>query len=188
MPSIVVVGNGPSILNNKLGEQIDSFDEVVRINHYMPLKEYSGEKVTIFCTSTYRTKFYQEIPKLVKEILIWDELDYKKSVYDKFPQTKYIDTTPIKNHLEIVHGFKTFPETPYASTGISLLMYIIQENKYDNIHIVGFDNLKRNTQEHYFDNTQFIGASVHSSDLEKKFIDYYIEKGIISKNIDNLRI
>jgi hypothetical protein len=181
MPSIVVVGNGPSVLDNKLGELIDSFDEVVRINHYIPMKEYSGEKVTIYCTSTWATKFYQEIPKLAKEILIWDEIACKKCVYDKFAQTKYIDTTHIKKYLETTHGFKTHPKAPWASTGISLLMYLIQENKFDKIFIVGFDNLKRNTQRHYFDNKDFIGISTHSSDLEKKFIDYYIEKGILVK-------
>ena len=43
---IIVVGNGPSILNTNNGSLIDSFDQVVRINHYIPISEKTGTKVT----------------------------------------------------------------------------------------------------------------------------------------------
>jgi hypothetical protein len=44
---IVIVGNGPSVMNNKFGELIDSFDIVVRINNYVP-NDYVGYKMDYF--------------------------------------------------------------------------------------------------------------------------------------------
>jgi hypothetical protein len=56
--SIVVVGNGMSMLGSGLGSQIDAFDEVVRFNHFL-IKGYEqdvGTKTTIMVMAQIKVK------------------------------------------------------------------------------------------------------------------------------------
>ena len=188
---IIVIGNGPSNLQNEFGEIIDSFTEVVRINHYKPeMKKYVGEKVTIYTTSSYKTQFYESAVNKANEILIWDE-KLKKTCYDKYDKTKIISRrvykTPVDNHIPMQpitdklkkdHGFNVYPKNPWCSTGIGILMYLIQTNKYKKIYITGFDGIQKGQQEHYFSNV-VAKASGHSTTLENDFIKYYIDNGIL---------
>jgi hypothetical protein len=59
-------------------------------------------------------------------------------------------------------------------------MYLILSDKYDTIHIYGFDNLIKGNRLHYFEQAK-IEVCQHSSELEKNFIDYYIKLGKICK-------
>jgi len=178
---IIVIGNGPSVLKNEFGDIIDNFDEVVRINHYLPSKNV-GKKLTIFAHSTYQTKIYDKVSSLAKEILVWNQTSAKNyKSYDKIKNT-IINKTPIE--LELTKfNFKIFPKPPWCSTGIAILMYLI--NKYDKICIYGFDYLEISKQLHYFENTIYKTSS-HSSNLEKNFIEHYIKLGKLYKLEDNL--
>jgi len=49
--SVILVGNGPSILNRKNGRRIDSFDVIVRFNGFRIKKAYTGAKTTIHVQS-----------------------------------------------------------------------------------------------------------------------------------------
>lgn len=186
MSSIIVIGNGPSVLNNKFGHIIDSFEEVARINHYKPIKEHSGEKLTLFCTSPYDCRYNPKVPELAKEILIWDELENEKTKYDACPHSRYIDKRPVSTELESKHGFKTYPGRPYPSTGVSLLMYLIQLNKYKTIFIYGFDNLQLGKKIHFFDSIIQTKTSPHSPELERKFIEFYINTGLFVRLEDHI--
>ena len=178
--SIIVLGNGPSVLNNKYGKYIDKFDEVVRINHYKPeFKEYIGDKLTTYVTTTYNTIFYPKVLKKTNEILILDDINYKISLYDSYEKTKYIDKTLINPYL-LKHGFNIIPKKPWATTGIIILLYLIEVKKYNKIIIHGFDNLIVGKKEHCFENN-FVNNSPHSSILEKNFINHFINKGIFIK-------
>jgi len=177
-PSIIVIGNGPSVLNNKYGKIIDKFDEVVRINHYKP-SENVGEKLTIFVVAAWKVINYKEVPLLSKKILLWKEHDIP-TPYDSFKQTEVIDKKPIIDILHKKFNFNIFPKNPWCSTGIATLMYLILSDKYDTIHIYGFDNLIKGNRLHYFEQAK-IEVCQHSSELEKNFIDYYIKLGKICK-------
>ena len=187
--SIIVIGNGPSVLNNKYGSYIDKFDEVVRINHYKPeFKEYVGEKLTTYVTSTYLTKFYEKVPKISNQIYILDGLDIKKSPYDSYKHTSYIDKTLIYPYL-VENGFTSLPNKPWASSGIEILTYLIYVKKYKQICIYGFDNLVCNEKQHYFE--ELITSEKyqpHSTEKERKFIDNHINNKIIIKLEDYIKI
>ena len=175
MPSIVVVGNGPSVLNNKLGELIDSFDEVVRINHYMPKKKYTGEKLTIFVAISI-AKAYEEVPKLAKTIYLRKDVCRNNGYYENFPQTVVLNPSLTRDLLHLKHGFNIYPVKPWASTGVAFLANLIVENKYDKIYIYGFDNLKPGVQEHYFEK-HLSNMRCHSHEKEKAFVEYYKNTG-----------
>ena len=105
MPSIVVIGNGPSVLKNKLGHLVDSFDEVVRINHYVPIKEYLGEKLTIFVLHWGVTQIYKEVPKLAKTIYLRKDVSIDRVRHMEYPQTVVLDQS-LTRDLLFTHGFK----------------------------------------------------------------------------------
>jgi hypothetical protein len=132
MPSIVVIGNGPSVLKNKLGHLVDSFDEVVRINHYVPIKEYLGEKLTIFVLHWGVTQVYKEVPKLAKTIYLRKDVSIDRVRHMEYPQTVVLDQS-LTRDLLLTHGFKVSPVKPCASTGVAFLAHLVVENKYDKI-------------------------------------------------------
>jgi hypothetical protein len=181
-PSIVVIGNGPSVLNNKYGKIIDNFDEVVRINHYKP-SENVGEKLTIFVVAAWKVINYPKVPLLSKKILLWKEHNIP-TPYDNCKQTETIKKEPITSMLHTKFNFNIFPKNPWCSTGIATLMYLIQSNKYDTIYIYGFDNLIKGNRLHYFEQAK-IEVCQHSSELEKNFIDHYIKLGKLCKLEDS---
>lgn len=43
---VIIVGNSPSIFNFRLKDQIDSFDQVVRINHVLKQHNLSQHQLT----------------------------------------------------------------------------------------------------------------------------------------------
>ena len=56
MSSIILVGNGFSTQEHKLGEVIDSYDTIVRFNWYQETKgkeEYLGSRTDVWCTSIF---------------------------------------------------------------------------------------------------------------------------------------
>ena len=182
-PSIIVIGNGPSVLNNKYGNIIDNFDEVVRINHYKP-SEHVGKKLTIFVTSSWKTIFYSDVPVLSKKILIWKEHNIL-TPYDKFQQSEIMNKQPIINKLHKEFNFNIFPKSPWCSTGIAILMHLILSDEYDKIYIYGFDNLVKGSILHYFENIKVEYDNVHSTLLEKNFINHYIKLGKLCKLEDS---
>lgn len=175
--TIIVVGNGPSVLKHEFGDIIDNFEEVVRINHYVPSKNV-GKKLTIFAHSTYQTKIYEDVPLLAKEILIWNQTNVKDYKSYKTITNTIIDKDPIETIMKNKFKFNKYPKGPWCSTGIAILMYLI--NKYDRICIYGFDHLEKSKQLHYFE-SQIKNSSEHSSDLEKKFVEYYLKLGKLYK-------
>lgn len=195
--NIIVLGNGPSVLQNKYGHIIDEFDEVVRINHYKPdMKEHVGEKVTIYCTSAYKPQYYKKICDVAKEILIWCEIRTGGTCYNNHPcakiitrdsgvkPDKFISKIPIEKKLR-EFGFNDFPSAPWVSTGIGILMYLIQTGKYKKICIYGFDGLENGKQIHYFSGHIKKNQKEHSTELERKFIKHYIDKGILYRLEDS---
>jgi hypothetical protein len=181
--SIIVIGNGPSVLNNKYGKIIDNFDEVVRINHYKP-SENVGSKVTIFGVASWRPIFYKDISVLTKKILIWKEHNIP-TPYDNFKQSEIINKEPILNILNKNFNFNIFPKSPWCSTGIAILMYLILSDEYDTIYIYGFDNLVKGSVLHYFENIKVDKNNDHSTELEKKFIEHFIKLGKLCKLEDS---
>jgi hypothetical protein len=175
--SIIVVGNGPSVLKHEFGNIIDNFDEVVRINHYIPSKNV-GKKLTIFAHSTYKTQFYEEVPLLAKEILVWNQINLKDFKSYETIKNTIIDREPIETLLKKHFNFNIFPQRPWCSTGIAILLHLI--NKYDKICIYGFDYLEKSKKLHYFE-TKIVNSAEHDSNLEKNFVDYFLKLGKLYK-------
>jgi hypothetical protein len=181
---IVIVGNGPSVMNNKFGELIDSFDIVVRINHYKP-NEYVGYKMDYFVFAPSNIKFFnQEIYDKCKNLLNWD-VHNLPSFYDDKEKTINIDSRKINDFFHKNFGFQTPPRRPIVSTGIAAIMIFLNKNPSDKVYIYGFDGLKYHEKVHYFEDKIQTG-DIHSSRLEVNFVETMIQKGKIAR-LENMK-
>ena len=104
--------------------------------------------------------------------------------YNNLTKTIYMNVKKINSILVNNFKFGNFPKHPLPSTGIVTILYFILMKKFKKIYIYGFDNLIPNQRMHYFENKIYDEGIVHSSILEKNFIDYFINKGILI-NLEN---
>ena len=72
LPDVVVIGNSPTALLNELGEKIDTFEKVIRVNKCQTLgyEKFIGKKTSIWSTTdNERWDFY--IPDTIEDQRIW---------------------------------------------------------------------------------------------------------------------
>jgi hypothetical protein len=172
--NIIIIGNGPSVLKNDFGSVIDNFDIVVRINRYYPNK-HVGSKMTYFFCSPWKLEYNDQIYNTAKNILIWNIINMK-SAYDNKDKTIFVNHNKINNFL--CDNFKFKKSRPLVSTGIAAIMTFIDLNKFNKIYIHGFDGLVKGEKLHYFED-KINDEDVHSSELEKNFINHYVDKKIL---------
>ena len=208
---ILIIGNGPSLLEHKRGKEIDEFDIVVRFNTFKTdeYSEYVGTKTDIwFINGVNIRKKNPKIIKMMNEIdykqifIEQNNIDNKKSLLKNYPELKdneKIEFCDLDEYNKIIDKFfkHSLKKPSLGVIGIYLISQIY--NTYD-IYITGFDGFdKKNI--HYMDNTKGIGyttllteildifrnkkkygrVSAHSSRIEKKIISYLIDKHNIKK-------
>ena len=143
MSRVIIVGPSKSLLKNKLGETIDSFDIVCRMNAggrpesmVDENKEVIGTKKDIwFCghiglINMFPLSFYENY----NEIVIHNSEIYNKNKY-KIKNLKLCDKEIIDNCNKEMFEFNGFDRVP--TTGMLTIFYIL--NKYTDITICGFD-------------------------------------------------
>lgn len=122
MQSIILVGNGSSLLDRKMGNEIDKFDKVVRFNSFkiQGFEEYTGIKTDIWFTVNGCHK--NEINEFDEVIFhSWARLENCKMYADlkRYRDIKKIKMEQIQeigiNHpstglIAIFHFLKSFPE------------------------------------------------------------------------------
>jgi hypothetical protein len=173
MNEIVVVGNGPSLLDKYNGKKINSFRNVLRFNYFTTLnyERYVGEKTTMWFTGTgyepdnWRNKLnYDRI-----FLFSWQkDLDICKP-YLKFKEN--ITQCPVefvdhKYILDIQDYMKNKKYTTYSSGAICIQLLL---NLYDQITITGFDWWEKRSQHHYYSKSGTLGP-LHDPNIEKEYI------------------
>ena len=71
-PDVVVIGNSPTSLLNKMGKKIDSFEKVIRVNKCVTsgYEDYIGKRTSIWSTTdNERWDFY--IPDSIEDRRVW---------------------------------------------------------------------------------------------------------------------
>ena len=72
LPDVVIVGNSPTSLLNKIGNKIDSFEKVIRVNKCVTsgYEEYIGKRTSIWSTTdNERWNFYT--PDSIEDKRLW---------------------------------------------------------------------------------------------------------------------
>ena len=189
----ILIGNGPSALEQKMGKRIDSneFDIVIRFNRghkqdngeiNKGYEEYVGTRCDYWVVSDLRINLainrYQEYSGIFicTPKFKWNG-NIAKEIESKYENIKFIP--PIyEEHINNIINFS--PKWP--STGILGIEFAV--NHFDEVYIYGFDTYDiKYDNLHYFEEkpnkykTQ--NTKDHSPNLEKEYINYMINNNKI---------
>ena len=191
--SILLIGNGESILKNKLQDKIDAFDNVLRINNYQ-IKGYEsflGTKTNIwFNGANSKLTIPETIPeKIIVAIPSIIFLRHQNNIQTYISNRVKVDNKEIilipKNKIEVYEGIVNHNR---LTTGLYSIMWAL--NNYDNIYIHGFDFFI-NSKAHYYDSKlmTFVNNKIlnkgHKHNTEKEY--NFIKNLIDGKKIRRLK-
>ena len=192
---IIIIGGGQSILNHKLGEFIDSFPTIGRINNYKTygFEEFIGSKTNIwFNGANQGLKKNKIIPHRVVVLIPPNILAEKGGkIHDRI--IKRLNT----NSYELVpkkymDKFESEVNTQRLTTGTNSILWAIEN--FDRVFIHGFDFFI-DSKTHYNDgkikkwlieNGLIKKAQKHNTAKEKQYIEKLISQGKIIKLVDIL--
>lgn len=175
-PKTIILGNGSSLLHNKNGHLIDTFDSVVRFNAYSinGYEDYVGTKTSIWFNVINFTDKEKEprCNKAYDRIILhsWNfnkETDKLWKDFNNFcPTFNYEKTT--KNILDemIEYNGSKNEYTAYSTGAIALWMLLKEQPK---LYISGFDWWNPSQKHHYNDSVPI--GTLHKPLIEKRLID-----------------
>jgi hypothetical protein len=161
---IVLVGNGPSILDKELGSYIDEHEIVVRFNAFVTegFEKHCGTKADIWVRHPY-VRELRSAPKVLIKISAGRPLP-------PFPWERTGDQLMgdagqvyIEQVLQVTPGRKWC-----WSTGIHAMAHFSM--LYDCVNFCGFCGHSKKGNFHYYEDTET--NVLHNFELERKFIDF----------------
>jgi hypothetical protein len=181
---IVVIGNGPSILNHNFGKLIDSFANVVRINDYQitGYDKFIGTKTNIWARSNSKKTKDRNWSAYDKVILASPEWNFGS--IEKIAQGhKNVIIVPKEQALQLQRTLKQpgrarVGDKRWPSTGLLVLDYLIKEYKIVYLH--GFDCFKKikGSPRHYYNNKERIKRCfAHDQSKELGWIESNVRQG-----------
>lgn len=187
--SILVIGNGESILEKRLQKKIDSFNTIVRINNYI-IKDFElfvGTKTDIWFNGA-NSKLVSPIimPKKVvvappSEIIIKHQKNLKDYISRRVGQNCN-NLTLLR--LEEIRKYENEVGSKRLTTGLYAIKWAL--NNFEKVYIHGFDFFI-NSKAHYYDSKlmNFVNNKIlnkghkHNNEHERD----YVEKLINNKEI-----
>jgi|TARA_B100001094_G_scaffold86407_1_gene82764 hypothetical protein len=164
--SIIIVGNGTSILDKPNGNKIDSFDTVLRFNGFKIKghEEYTGIKTNIWFTVNHAH---------VNQIDAFDEVVVHSWQWDSEKCKIYQDFISKRNDCKQTDGnfVRTKIKLRSPSTGMIAIHMMLE--RYDKVTITGFDWWDR-SNHHYGDNEP--RGTLHNPKEEHRIIQDLVEK------------
>ena len=187
--SILVIGNGESILNQRLQKKIDSFNTILRINNYIikDFESFVGTKTDIWFNGA-NSKLVSPIimPKEVivappSEIIIKHQKNLKDYIARRVGQN-YNNLTLLR--LKEIKRYETEVGSNRLTTGLYAIKWAM--NNFKKVYIHGFDFFI-NSKAHYYDSKlmNFVNNKIlnkghkHNNEHERN----YVEKLITNKEI-----
>jgi len=171
---IVIVGNGPSLYRREYGEQIDSFDTVIRIGDYYTWqkKKDHGSKTDYVAV---RTNGINHIKDARPSKGIW--------VHRRIASDREVDEwkRKIDGLLENAEfckenwrwGERLHREcgTSILSQGFSTIAIAAEKLKPNIIYIGGMDNLMAGREDYYWTNYTIKKYDTHCFSVERRLLD-----------------
>lgn len=192
---MIIIGNGPSVLDKENGKLIDSFDKVARFNTFKNDSEYSkfvGTRTDYWFINAKNIR--TRSPEIIK---MMDNVKYEKifveqNPYDPkdkllkyFPELKdnrKVDFCDIDlfNEIQNKH-FNPKGMNPHPSLGLQGINLLANKYPEYELYIIGFDSFNTN-KIHYMDKKEVNDTNVkHNLKKEINFLEHLIKKNNIQK-------
>lgn len=175
MGKILVVGNSSELLNCEIGNKIDRFDTVIRINNFSflnnPYKSQVGSKIDVqVINNPKKLHFYTENKKSVPSLkLIMCDQNGKRWDKEMKEKYEYISQDFCKKmSVKFNHSKK-------MTTGFSTILYYLYHLKYEKLYITNFDLDHKNVKNIFSSNQPIVDA--HDFQQEKVFFKKLIKQG-----------
>lgn len=172
--SVLLIGNGPSVFYRRHQDIVESFDHVVRFNHYEidGYEKYIGTKTTIWCS---------HFMKVTQENIVPIGL----SIHSGYPPPKTVDSVVCvgKKNLNfiksITNPYYIGEEKNRPSTGLIIAIYFLEVIGTDKIHLLGFDHFDKYNSKlhHYWNNMSYSTPKEHSGSIEANILSQYERDG-----------
>ena len=202
MKSVILIGNGGSLRDSNLGNKIDEFDEVIRINDWKTngwekdagLKTtiwsmYNPQKGAVNFLNSYTTLKGYDIDTIKGIVNGINEIWYVSWDIDNLVNT-WRAKRPIKNlgvygkckrHQSVVNSKSMRRKLDTPSTGMMLILILI--DMYDKIYLAGFDFAGNSDNKlinhHYYGNKSIKTIQeieIHNPKSEYEFVNRLIKE------------
>lgn len=193
--STIIIGNGTSILDKPLGEVIDAFDTVVRMNmFYLTPVEYTGTKTTVWYgvkTAGKYKKYEHYQGEFLQNFGSFDVLtipkreSHYKTLMSKFD--KRVDVVPSflnEGLTSIMYSKYKARGRSVPSAGLTAIAYYLKIKKTQKLYIHGFDHFTRKQINYYCrKNCSRVekARKIHPSLIEKKIVDTWVVEGKVRR-------
>ena len=185
--SILIIANGPSTLKKKLGDIIDKFENIARINNYeiSGFKNYIGSKTEIWFNGGNQK--LKPRPDFKGETIVFIPYKILEKKADKIVErtSKRLKLNSDQYTLVSKEKMKYFEELSNIqrpTTGLNSILWSL--DNYKKIFIYGFDFFLKG-KEHYYDssirkkiaNLNIIGtAKKHDNEAERLFVQGLVQE------------
>ncbi|MES2737226.1 MAG: glycosyltransferase family 29 protein [Verrucomicrobiota bacterium] len=178
---VILVGNGPSLMTQRLGHKIDAFDEVVRFNQFrcQEFERHSGTKTTIYCTFG-RGMLPGDLNQRPSKVILTHEK--AKCAYP----AAWTYPVPAKFYNALRAEIKAASAKPNAadllpSSGFLVARWLLDTGQAECITLTGFDHFTKNNDKrhHYWIPGNFGRPKEHDGDVEAELLTMYCQQGRI---------
>ncbi|MEA3286907.1 MAG: glycosyltransferase family 29 protein [Candidatus Marinimicrobia bacterium] len=187
---VIIIGNGPSAAAHELGQQIDAFDQIIRINNYVTagMESKVGSQTDIWVNGANQgLKKRADLPKNTLVMIPPVVLEHKGEAIHNRIQRRLGTNQYFMVPLEIMQRMEGLSGIKRPTTGFFTIFYFYLLGWDVTLH--GFDFFVGSTS-HYFDNSlkhwlkdQGIlrKAGKHNIEAEKTFVEELVSTGKIKK-------
>ena len=190
---ILIIANGPSILENLFGEEIDKFDEIGRINNYKinNFKQYVGQKTTIWFNGGNQNLVVPK--KISKKIVVLIPYEIINNNIEKIIKRTSNRLGLNTNQYELISEekmkyYEKISKIKRPTTGFNSILWAVENYKKVIIH--GFDFFQK-SKEHYYDsyilkkisNLKIMQKAKKHDNLSEKL---FVEKLLLDKKVIKL--
>jgi hypothetical protein len=178
--SVVLVGNGPSVLTQRLGRVIDGFDEVIRFNSYSlaGLAEQVGTRTTLWSTFGRGTLPRDSAPPSRAIFIHPSGTPAVGTEHWRVPPPYY---RALQNELRALSTRP--PEGVVRPSSGCLVTGWLLHCGVRKVHTVGMDHFKKehSRQHHYWDARTFGRPVEHDGDAEAAMFEKWMAEGRVAR-------
>lgn len=175
----ILVGNGPSLLDSNLGETIDSYSEVVRLNDFKTegYESHVGSRTTLWSCYGKNAQNTRESPPSRVAYLhgaVSSPTWYSPREVWRIPIAFY---DQIRN--EVRSKSSKDPAILLPSAGLVTLRWILDYHRVRCVDVVGFDHFsrERGKNHHYWMAGSFSEPSEHDGEVERNIFSEMVKLG-----------